>query len=62
VNHPGQSGDPASPHYRDHVTPWHAGSYLPLLYSRTAIEAALAKRIALAPKAAGSVAPPPASA
>jgi penicillin amidase len=62
VSHPGQSGDPASAHYRNHVTPWQSGTYLPLLYSRAAVEAALAQRIALVPKAAGSVAPPPASA
>ncbi len=62
VSHPGQSGDPASAHYRDHVAPWCAGTGLPLLYTPAAIEDALALRIALVPKAAGSVVPPPASA
>ncbi len=62
VSHPGQSGDPASAHYRDHVAPWHAGTYVPLLYTRAAVEAALEQRIALVPKVAGGVAPSPASA
>ena len=60
VSHPGQSGHPGSAHYRDHVAPWRAGTYLPLLYTRTAIEAALETRIVLVPKATGTVAPPPA--
>ena len=36
VNHPGQSGDPDSPHYRDLAQMWRAGQYFPLLYSRKA--------------------------
>ncbi len=52
VNHPGQSGDPDSPHYRDLAPLWQAGQYFPLLYTRKAVEAAVEKRIELVPKAA----------
>lgn len=50
VNHPGQSGDPDSPHYRDLASMWRNGQYFPLLYSRKAVEGALDKRITLVPK------------
>ena len=50
VNAPGQSGDPASPHYRDLAPLWAAGQYFPLLYSRPAVEAAAAEAIALNPR------------
>ena len=49
VNHPGQSGDPDSPHYRDLAPMWRNGQYLPLLYSRTAVENATEKKIKLVP-------------
>jgi penicillin amidase len=49
VNFPGQSGDPASPHYRDLVTQWRDGGYFPLLYTRKAIDAAAESRILLVP-------------
>ncbi len=49
VNHPGQSGDPQSPHYRDLAQSWLAGEYFPLLYSPRAIEAAAEARIVLVP-------------
>ena len=49
VNAPGQSGDPASPHYRDLAPMWLKGDYFPLLYSRARIEAAAALRIDLVP-------------
>lgn len=39
INTPGQSGDPASPHYRDLFPLWAAGSYVPLRFSRAAVEA-----------------------
>ena len=39
MNSPGQSGDPMSPHYRDLFPLWAAGSYVPLRFSRTAVEA-----------------------
>ncbi|PZQ58467.1 MAG: penicillin acylase family protein [Phenylobacterium zucineum] len=39
INSPGQSGDPMSPHYRDLFPLWAAGSYVPLRYTRAAVEA-----------------------
>ena len=38
INTPGQSGDPMSPHYRDLFPLWAAGTYVPLRYSRAAVE------------------------
>lgn len=49
VNVPGQSGDPASPHYRDLLPLWTKGEYFPLLYTRAAVEAAAERRIDLVP-------------
>mgnify|MGYP002623130442 CR=1 FL=1 len=49
INAPGQSGDPASTHYRDHFPLWAKEDYVPLLYSRAAIEAAAERRIRLIP-------------
>ena len=34
VNTPGQSGDPASPHYRDLFARWATGDYVPFVWSR----------------------------
>jgi penicillin amidase len=39
INTPGQSADPASPHYRDLFPLWAAGAYVPLRFSRGAVEA-----------------------
>lgn len=50
INHPGQSGDPDSTHYRDLARMWRSGQYFPLLYSRKAVERATEKRIELVPK------------
>ena len=50
VNAPGQSGDPFSGHYRDLAPLWATGQYVPLLYSRAAVEAATAEAIALKPR------------
>jgi penicillin G amidase len=50
VNHPGQSGDPDSPHYRDLAPMWRAGQYFPLLYTRKAVEGATEKKITLVPR------------
>ncbi len=50
INSPGQSGDPASPHYADHFPLWAREEYVPLLFSRDAIEAALERRIVLLPE------------
>lgn len=52
VNHPGQSGDPDSSHYRDSAPLWRAGEYFPLLYSREAVENATEKKIELVPRSA----------
>ena len=37
VNTPGQSGDPFNPHYRDLFPLWAAGAYIPLDFSRAAV-------------------------
>jgi penicillin amidase len=50
INTPGQSGDPASPHYRDLFPLWAAGSYVPLRYSRAAVEADAETVLALTPR------------
>jgi penicillin amidase len=49
INHPGQSGDPDSPHYRDLAQMWRNGQYFPLLYSRKAVEKETEKTIKLVP-------------
>ncbi len=59
MNSPGQSGDPASPHYADLLAPWAADGAVPLLYSRDRIEAVARERIRLVP--AGSVTGGPAA-
>ncbi len=38
VNTPGQSGDPFSTHYRDLFPLWATGAYIPLDYSRAAVD------------------------
>jgi penicillin amidase len=50
INHPGQSGNPDSPHYRDLAPMWRSGQYFPLLYTRKAVEGATEERIQLLPK------------
>lgn len=49
INCPGQSGDPASAHYRDLFPIWANEGYFPLVYSKEAIARAAEKRIALEP-------------
>lgn len=49
INAPGQSGDPASPHYADLAPLWADEAYVPLLYTRDAVDAAAAERITLQP-------------
>ena len=49
INAPGQSGDPASPHYNDLFPLWAAGKYVPLLYSRAAVDQAARTVIRLEP-------------
>lgn len=49
INAPGQSGDPRSPHYRDLAPLWADGHYVPLLYTRAAVDAAAETIITLKP-------------
>ena len=49
VNAPGQSGDPRSPHYAALAPKWAAEEYVPMLYSRAAIDAAATLVISLIP-------------
>ena len=49
INTPGQSGDAGNPHYRDLLPLWAAGQYVPLLYSRAAVERAAETMIELTP-------------
>ncbi len=49
INTPGQSGDPESPHYSDLFPLWAKGDYVPMLWSRAAIEAAAEQVIELVP-------------
>jgi penicillin G amidase len=50
MNSPGQSGDPASPHYADLYALWAADEAVPLLYSRDRIEAVAHEWIRLVPR------------
>jgi len=49
INTPGQSGDPASPHYRDLFPLWAGGGYVPMLFSKSAVEAAAERVIEVTP-------------
>jgi len=49
VNVPGQSGQPASPHYSDLLPLWAEGRYFPLVYSRPAVERETIDRLELVP-------------
>jgi penicillin amidase len=49
INTPGQSGDPDSPHFRDLFPLWVKGDYVPLVYSRAAVDAATETVIRLTP-------------
>ena len=49
INTPGQSGDPFNPHYRDLAPLWAGGDYVPLLYSREAVERAASEAFRLMP-------------
>lgn len=49
INTPSQSGDPFSAHYRDLAPLWAAGDYVPLVYSRDAVERAARDVIKLVP-------------
>jgi penicillin G amidase len=52
INTPGESGDPFSPHYRDLFPLWAAGDYVPLLFSRAAVEREAETIIVLMPETA----------
>ncbi|OXE36220.1 MAG: penicillin acylase family protein [Phenylobacterium zucineum] len=49
INTPGQSGNPDSPHFRDLFPLWVTGRYVPLTYSRKAVEAVTETVIKLSP-------------
>ncbi|WP_332766405.1 penicillin acylase family protein [Phenylobacterium sp.] len=49
INTPGQSGDPESPHFDDLFPLWVTGQYVPLSYSRPAVEAATERVLRLTP-------------
>jgi penicillin amidase len=49
INTPGESGDPGSPHYGDLFPLWAAGAYVPMLYSRAAVDAHADRVIELTP-------------
>jgi penicillin amidase len=51
INTPGQSGDPSSPHYNDLFPLWAQGKYVPMLWTRKAVEAAARRVIELTPAA-----------
>ncbi len=51
INTPGQSGDPASPHYGDLFDKWAQGEYVPLLWTRAAVDRAATLVIQLEPGA-----------
>jgi penicillin amidase len=53
INVPGQSGQPASPHYRDLLPLWAEGKYFPLLFSRDKVVKNAAERLLLAPRGGG---------
>lgn len=53
VSAPGQSGDPASPHYADLATAWRSGAQVPLLYSPAAVARNTESVITLVPAASG---------
>lgn len=48
---PGQSGNPASPHYDDGVRAWLEGGYHPMLWAREDVEAEEEARLTLKPEA-----------
>lgn len=50
INTPGQSGNPGSKHYFDLHDKWHQGEYVPLLYSREAVERHADERHRLLPE------------
>lgn len=49
LNNPGQSGDVASPHYRDLYQLWARGKYFPIFYSRPKVESVAEQTYELTP-------------
>jgi penicillin amidase len=49
VNSPGESGVPGSAHYADLMPLWDQGKYIPMLYSRAAVEQHVSQRLVLEP-------------
>jgi penicillin G amidase len=49
INAPGQSGQPGSTHYDDLLPLWSSGQYLPLRYSRAAVDAVTTDVLILQP-------------
>jgi penicillin amidase len=49
TNTPGQSGNPADPHYRDLAKMWAEGKYFPIFYSRERIESVTERKLVLQP-------------
>ena len=56
LNNPGQSGDPASPHYRDLFEIWSRGKYFPIFYSRGKVESVTEASQMLTPRSASTAA------
>ena len=52
LNNPGQSGDPASPHYRDLFELWSRDKYFPIFYSRAKVDSVTEASQTLLPGAA----------
>ena len=50
TNNPGQSGNPASPHYSDLFGMWAEGEYFPVYYSRSKIRSVAKSRTTLRPE------------
>jgi penicillin G amidase len=49
INTPGQSGEPASPHYSDLLPLWGEGKYFPLQYSEDAVQKVVTDSLELQP-------------
>jgi penicillin amidase len=59
INTPGQSGDPASPHYRDLFPRWASGDYVPFPWSRAKVLAEAERIIRVVPASSVTVVPAP---
>ena len=51
INAPGQSGQPASPHYDDLLPLWREGKYFPLVYTKPAVDRETTDTLELTPAA-----------